>query len=124
MDKRLSDEERESKDSPIKKDEILKALKDMENNKSPGTDGLPKEFYVTLWKELGDDLSDIIAKIYLADQIPSSWKEGLITLIYKEKGKVEDIKNWRPISLLNTDYKLLTKVVANRMRFFYNDIVI
>ena len=45
-----------------------------------------------------------------------SMREGLITLIYKGKGNREDIKNWRPISLLNTDYKIISKILAGRVK--------
>lgn len=112
----LSDEERDSVEGIITKDEIMIALKGMKNNKSPGLDGLPREFYVVMWHELGNELSDVIANICLMDQLPESWTEGLVTTMFKEKGDIRDLKNWRPLTLLNTDYKIMTKALANRMR--------
>ena len=41
---------------------------------------------------------------------------GILTLIYKNKGNIEKLKNWRPITLLNIDYKILTKILTNRLK--------
>ena len=116
IDKRLSDEQRDSIEGPITKQEILEAIKQMKNNKSPGMDGLTREFYVMMWDLIGNDLVDVITNVYLKDNLPESWREGLITLIYKEKGDIKNLKNWRPITLLNTDYKIMTKSIANRIK--------
>ena len=116
IDKRLSDDQKNSIEGLFTKEEILRAIKDMKNNKSPGIDGLTREFYIIMWDVIGNDLIDVIANVCLQDQLPESWTEGLVTLIFKEKGDVNDLKNWRPITLLNTDYKIMTKALANRMR--------
>ena len=50
-------------------------------------------------------------------------REGLITMIYKQKGDVAELKNWRPITLMNCDYKILTKVLANRIKPVMGDVV-
>lgn len=121
--KRLGEEERNSMEKIITKGEIFKALKDMSNNKSPGLDGFPREFYAIMWKEIGNDLSDVIANVCLMDKMPASWSVGLVTLIYKEKGNINDLKNWRPITLLNTDYKIMTKVISTRVRNASNNLV-
>lgn len=121
--RKLSESEKMNIDGIIKKEEVLKALKEMSNNKSPGLDGLPSEFYKIMWNELGNDLSDTIANVCLSDEIPDSWTEGLISIIYKEKGDIRDLKNWRPITLLNCDYKIMTKVMANRIKDVSNNLV-
>lgn len=123
VEKKLSESERESIEGIISKQEVLKALKSMKNNKSPGLDGLPREFYVIMWDEIGNELCDVIANICLMDKIPESWTEGLVSIMFKEKGDVRDLKNWRPITLLNTDYKILTKAIANRMRKVANSLI-
>lgn len=95
--------------------ECLRALKSMKNNKTPGPDGLTKEFYLHYWDIVGDDLTEVLNNSYLSGELPDSMKGGHICLLFK-KGKRENLKNWRPISLLNIDYKILSKVIANRFR--------
>ena len=48
--------------------------------------------------------------------MPETFKTGIITIMYKNKGNTEDLKNWRPISLLNVDYKIFTKIFKNRLK--------
>jgi hypothetical protein len=53
----------------------------------------------------------------------STMKEGIITLIYKGKGDRGDLKNWRPISLLNIDYKILSKIMEERVKMCLDKII-
>ena len=77
----------------------------MSNNKSPGNDGLTKEFYETIYKEIKIPSGDSITKSYQNGELSTSEKQVLIKLIEKkDKGK-KLIKNWRLISLLNVDTK-------------------
>ena len=54
--------------------------------------------------------------------MPDSMRQAVITCIY-EKGEMEDINNWRPVSLLNYDYKIFKKVIANRIHSSLEDII-
>ena len=87
----------------------------MKNNKSPGKDGLPYEFYKHFWSLLGPDLVAVFNSSYNSGLLPRSQRSALISLLYK-KGDRLDTKNWRPISLLCTDYKILSKVLTNRLK--------
>jgi len=92
------------------------ALSEMNNNKSPGSDGITVEFYKHFW--------DIIKKYYinsinfscLTGELNTLQKQGLIFLIPKPNKDLENLNNWRPISLLNVDYKIATKAIANRLK--------
>lgn len=95
-------------------DECLQALQGMANGKNPGHDGLPKEFYVHFWPVLGSDLADTLNHAY--NSLLLSWSQhgGIITLIHK-KGLGYLRKNWRPVSLLCTDYKIASCAIACRL---------
>ena len=107
----------------ISVDEIKDALSQMENNKSPGPDGLSKEFYEAFSKELTPILSEIFATIFDQGCLSESQKISYITLLCKNANEPELCKNYRPISLLNVDYKILAKALCNRLRFCLSDII-
>ena len=107
--------EAESLEGKITRKEREIALKNMKNNKSPGSDGLPVEFYKTFWQELNPMLLDSLNSSYEVGELSPSQKRRILFLIFKKNDK-HMLKNWRPISLLNTDYKILTHVLANRLK--------
>jgi hypothetical protein len=86
----------------------------MNNNKSPGPDGLPKEYYSIMWKEIKYDLFAVMQGITLENKLDPDFTTGQIKLLYK-KGEPSMLKNWRPISLLNVDLKILTSVISTRL---------
>ena len=110
----LSPEQSALCDGPLTTDEVFLALKGMARGKSPGSDGFPAEFYMTFWEILGSDLVDVLNASYCSGSLPFSQRNGLISLIFK-KGDHLLHKNWRPISLLNLDYKLCSRALAGRL---------
>lgn len=94
----------------------------MNNNRSPGSDGLSVEFYKAFWNKIKVEITEIMNNAYLHNSTSSSWDLGLVKLIYK-KGNVKEIKNYRPITLLNVDYKILAKVLTKRMENILPDII-
>ena len=95
-------------------DECHAALFGMAKGKSPGLDGLPMEFYVKFWSIIGSDLVDVLNSCYSSGSLALSQRRGVISLIFK-KGDRLDIRNWRPISLLNVDYKIAARALAGRL---------
>ena len=93
-------------------DEAVKMLKP---NKSPGLDGLPGEFYQTFWNELKPYFYNSLSQTFNQKRMTFSQRLALITLIHK-KGDKSNLANYRPISLTNTDYKILAIVLANRLQ--------
>ena len=83
----------------------------MAQGKSPGSDGLPMEFRGAFWDLLGGDVVNVFNSSLEAGLSPFSQREALIALIFKKEDRL-DHKNWRPISLLNDDYKLSARVLA------------
>lgn len=112
----LDQENRELCEGLLNYDECIAALKSMKNNKTPGSDGLPKEFYVKFFYLFGQDFINMINACYLGGLLPESLREGLISLICKDFNKDVLLNFWRPISLLNCDFKLVSKALCNRMR--------
>ena len=88
----------------------------MENNKSPGNDGLTKEFYVFFWETISQCLYDSLMKGKQNGHLSVSQRQAVIKLIEKKDKDKRFIKNWRPISLLNIDIKLLNKSLATKLK--------
>ena len=88
----------------------------MPNNESPGNDGLIREFYETFWEEIKLLFCNSITKSYQNGELSTSQKQVIIKLIEKKDNDKKLIKNWRPISLLNVDTKLISKVLAERLK--------
>ena len=87
----------------------------MENNKSPGLDGLSTNFYKCFWPILGHELTQVFNYAFDHGHLPLTQRRGVISLLFK-KGDRTQLQNWRPITLLNTDYKILTKALVNRLK--------
>ncbi|TWW67065.1 Transposon TX1 uncharacterized 149 kDa protein ORF 2 [Takifugu flavidus] len=87
----------------------------MQSLKAPGIDGLGVDFYKVFWNIVGQDLLDVLNESLHSGSLPLSCRRAVIALLPK-KGNLQDIKNWRPVSLLCSDYKILSKALANRLR--------
>ena len=76
-------------------------------DKSPGEDGIVSEFYKHYWYLIGEDFGSVVREIFFFQKLfCESQNRGIITLMFKV-GEREDIKkNWRPITLINVDYKI------------------
>ena len=103
--------------------ELLKALTSMDNDKSPGNDGITKEFYIKFWDAVKEPLCASIQQSFIAGELSTSQKQAIIKLIEKKDRDKRFIKNWRPISLLNVDMKLISKVLASRSKSVISTIV-
>lgn len=110
----LTADESASCDGEVSLIECTAALNSFSAHKSPGIDGLPYAFYKTFWDILGPDLVCVLNSTLADGHLPLSQRTGIISLLYK-KGDKQDVKNWRPITLLCTDYKILAKVLTTRL---------
>ena len=100
---KLSPVAQHSCEGRITRDELAKASTTMENNKSPGFDGLTTNFYKHFWPLLGADPTQVFNFACDKGLLASSQRRGIISLLFK-KGDRSRLQNWRPITLLNTDY--------------------
>ena len=87
----------------------------MSNNKSPENDGITKVFYEAFWDDLKTPLLLSANKAFKVGELTTSQKQAVIKLIEK-KDKDKRLTNWRPISIFNVDTKLVSKVLAERLK--------
>ena len=88
----------------------------MKNNKTPGLDGLPADFYKMFYKSIKELLLQVFNELFKLKRIFTSARHGVIALIRKKGRDLHFLKNWRPIILLCVDYKILSKMIANRVK--------
>ena len=112
----LSTEQAKDLDESIKISEIATAISRLSNNKSPGPDGLPAEFYKTFSTELCPILLDLYNDALNKREMNKTAMEGILNLIPKKNKDTRILKNLRPITLLNADYKIIEKVIAKRIQ--------
>ena len=96
-------------------EECAKALSQFKNNKTPFSDGFTVEFYRIFWSLIRQILVDSFNFSFETGLLSISQRLGVISLITKEDKDTKYLKNWRPISLLNNDYKIATKAIAIRL---------
>ena len=110
-------------EQPISNNEVVEALKHMKTGKSPGIDGLCTEFYSCFWDEIQDLLMKMYRECIDKKEMTTTMKQGLISLIPKPNKDSLSIENWRPITLLNVDYKLFALVFARRLKKNLEEII-
>jgi len=102
-------------DQQLEIGELDKGLKNFSNNKSPGSDGLSSEFYSQFWAEIKPILFELYKEAISRGSLSPSQRTGVIVLLPKPGKDHDQLKNWRPITLLNIDYKLFTHIIKNRI---------
>lgn len=119
----LKEEQREILNKEITATELRRAVQKQKSNKTPGPDGLPGEVYKSLYEDFEMILLEVYNDILEKAKLPDFWIEAYISLILKEGTNPKQIKNYRPISLLNTDYKIFTTIIAERLKLILNEII-
>ena len=119
VDKVLSPSDRQACEGveSISLDELTDSLHRMPRGKSPGSDGLTYEFYQQYWTELGPLLLGALREAFqdpIDTRLSESQRTGIITLLYKGSGPKSEPSSYRPLTLLNTDVKLLGRALSDR----------
>ncbi len=112
---KISEDDKIKCEEYVTENELLKSVKLLRNKKSPGSDGLTTEFYKFFWIDIKTFLTDSINYSLEHGELSIEQRRGIITLIPKKDKDRLLLKNWRPITLLNVDYKILAKALSNRL---------
>jgi hypothetical protein len=110
----LSEEDRIRLTAPFTIDEIKLVVFSLKHNSAPGPDGIPAEFFQDFWEIIHNDLWNLFKDFYDGVLDIKRLNFGLVTLIPKIDNPT-DMRNFRPICLLNVCYKIITKVLTNRL---------
>lgn len=119
---KLTEEDKKTCEGLISAEECSTVVKNLKLNKSPGLDGLTSEFYKRFWPHISDILIKCYNESFNEQILPLSQRSSVLSLIYK-KGDRERLVNYRPISVTNTDYKILAFVLANRLHTVLGKII-
>ena len=104
-------------------DDLSESLDCMGSGKSPGNDGLTIEFYKFFWSDLKNYLLNSALYSKTHGSLSVSQKQAIIKLLEKKDKDKRYIENWRPISLLNVDTKIISKALANRLKNVLPEII-
>ena len=99
-------------DLPITIKELYASLKGMPKSKTPDKDGLTPSFYLVFWDKIVTILYDVYLYAIQNKKLHLSARRGLITVIPKKARNTYMVRSWRPLSMLNTDYKILAKTIV------------
>ena len=111
----VTDEDREYQNTAFGINEIAEAVKLMKNNKCPGPDGIPVDFYKIFWAQIKQVFFAAITACFNEESLHKSASRGVLSLIPKGQKDTRFLKNMRPLTMLNTDYKIIEKSLTNRI---------
>jgi len=112
---KVGEEQNKLLTSEITDEEIKRAISHLKPNKAAGPDGFPSEWYKEMKDLLVPMMKASFNHVLKTGVTPPSWKEAVISLIPKEGKDKLECGNYRPISVLNQDYKICTHVLAKRL---------
>ncbi|KAI4877020.1 hypothetical protein NFI96_008694 [Prochilodus magdalenae] len=111
----LDGQHRQDLDAALSFDDVTKAVYQLTSGRAPGVDDLLIDFYKAFWGIIGRDFFDVLLTSFGASVLPKSCQCAVLSLLPK-KGDLCLLKNWRPVSLLCADYKILSRCIANRLK--------
>ena len=110
-------------DAEITLEEVEESIKNSKNNKAPGPDGFSNEFFKVFSYHLKHWILRLFKESSDLQQFPETILEGIITCIPKTGKERNQLKNWRPLTMLNSIYKFFSSIVAKRIKSTLNQII-
>ena len=120
---KLTENEKNKLEMEITEEELKEVIKKSKNNKSPGPDGYSNEFYKIFWPELNKWMQKLFNKYREENKLNDTQLGGIITCIPKGEKSRNELKNWRPITLLNSTYKFYSAILADRIKKTLNKLI-
>ncbi|KAL9675269.1 hypothetical protein QQ045_003471 [Rhodiola kirilowii] len=111
---RLDDNHREHLESSISEAEIMNILKDCDGNKAPSLDGFNVNFYKKIWGIVNEEVKGFIREFCENGRLSKGINKTFVALIPKI-GSPQSLEDYRPINLVNSMYKILSKCLAKRL---------
>ncbi|CAN4090148.1 unnamed protein product [Withania somnifera] len=119
---RISQEEQQWLQRPFSEAEVLNIVKQCDGDKAPGPDGFSMSFFKFFWETLKDDLMQTIQNFHQNEIFEKSFNATFVALIPKKNG-AEELKDFRPISLIGGVYKIIAKLITERMKTVIGSLV-
>jgi len=103
-------------------DEVKTIINTLKNNKTPGEDNINSELIKLAGKRLTTEIHKLIYNVQTKEKIPTNWNMAIICPIFK-KGDPARVEDYRGISLLDTNYKVLFLTILSRLEKYATDII-
>ena len=110
-------------EGPLTEKEIAETLKNMKNNKTPGIDGFPADFFKVFWSKLKNYIVQSLNCCYEKEKLSITLRQGIVICLPKGNQPRHFLKNWRPLSMLSVMYKLASGALARRLKSVLNSII-
>lgn len=120
---KISNEVKYNLEADLSEEEVLSAIENLRGGRTPGPDGIPIDFYKKFKKKLASPILNMIKESYQQGVLPPSLRGELIMLLLKPNKLKTKCESYRPISLLNSDTKILSKILAKRLENVLPNIV-
>lgn len=113
--KLVTREDNHNLNRPISEDEVREVINEMQNGKALGQDGFIVDFFKACWETVKQDILDIVEDSRRSKSVLKVINASFIALILKQE-KSSTLSKFRPIALCNVVYKIISKVIANRLK--------
>ena len=120
---KLTDQQRDLLETPVTHAHIQEALQSMDTDSAPGPDGLTYKWYRQFWTKLSPFFLKMIDEMLDIEMLEDSQNLSYISLMLKDPDNPHLVKNYRPLALNNTDYKIITKTIAIKTSRIMNIVI-